>query len=685
MQTSQLISSLLGRPSAVTAAKQVELSPGQVYKGTVMKLYPDNMALVQIGGMQVHAKLETSLEAGQKAWLQVQPSSDMVTLKVLSTDGQAQESADANMEGLLRSLGIKDTAESRAIVQALLQHHQPVSKETVQTFMQLAKRDGMTKELVDAFILAMKRGLPLTKDVVGSLQTFLTSKPLGATMAAFLTQVDQALAEWEQAGETGGKPGQTAPQAGADRQSAASAGGQSPIPSGTPSVTVKETLLQLKEKLSSLPLPPPTDDGLSVPVARDQNVLTPRMNIPGQPLPTVTGPGARLVPEGGIAGMAGNGMVSQEGTDPFLPVNQQMLASKVASGQAGSLPQSAAGGGSGPAGTIPPATVPSVPNSAVPNGQLMPQPSGAGQIISAENSTSMPTAAGTPNAMPGPSAPQPGAGFPPSGQPLPQSATMAAGPQDLAALSQPQPRPELQGQQAESAQRAHPGTAFPAADQSLSADNKKTDLVRDLFRHLGISHERELWGTLAGKTPDPGLSRIDNVKALLLQLTQAPAHAVPGGLKEMAETLLQQVTGQQLLMVQPSHQAISQIVMQVPFQTANGEETAFVQIESQKRDGGKLDPENCRLFFHLDLQQMGMTAIDVAIVNRIINIQVFNDQPWVEQLAGQMRDGLAAHLREAGYTLSNLRVQPVPERIQVPVSGPSKGMLADYKGVDIRV
>lgn len=656
MQTSQLLSSLLGRSSAVTAPKQVEFSPGQVYKGTVLKLYPDNRALVQIGGMQVHAKLETSLEAGQKAWLQVQPSSEMVTLKVLSTDGQAQETADANMEGLLRSLGIKDSAESRAIVQAMLQHNLPVSKETVHTFMQLAKQDGLSKELVDAFILAMKRGLPLTRDVVGSLQTFLASKPLGATIAAFLTQVEQALVEWEQADEPGGKPGQPAPQATADAKTVSSSVGQPAQPAAAnPSFSVRETLLLLREKLRSLPLPPPADDGMPAPVAREHSALTPRMPIPG---PT---------------SMATSGTVAPMTPDSVSP-----------GGQAFPQPQAAITG-NGTAMSA--ATAPSVPNPAMSNGHLPVKPTVTGQTIPAENPSGRPPAPAGPTGVTGQASPQAAGASPQTAQPLPQPATAA--PPEPAVSAQAQPLPEQTEQQAEPAKRIVPAASgFAAAepDADATGDSKKADLVRDLFRHLGIAHERELLGPFSGKSPDPGLTgRIDNVKALLLQLTQAPAQALPGGIREMAETLLQQVTGQQLLMVQPNHQAISQIVMQVPFQTAHGEETAFVQIESQKREGGTLDPDNCRLFFHLDLQQMGMTAIDVAIVNRILNIQVFNDRSWVEQLALQMRDGLAAQLREAGYTLSNLRVKPVPDRMQQPVSGPSRGMLADYKGVDIRV
>ncbi len=176
---SQLIQSFVQK-APISAPKPVELTPGQVFKGTVIKHYPDNMALVQVGGMQVQAKMEASLEPGQKAWLQVQPSTGVVTLKVLESvgDGAGKE---ASLEGLMRSLGIADTKENKAIVQALLGANLPVNKETIQAFSAVAGRLGVDNATIEAFLTAMKRNLPLSPDTIAGLKAFYRTSQWGSS------------------------------------------------------------------------------------------------------------------------------------------------------------------------------------------------------------------------------------------------------------------------------------------------------------------------------------------------------------------------------------------------------------------------------------------------------------------------------------------------------------------------
>ena len=54
----------------------LELKVGQIVKGVVLQLLSDQEALVNIGGTQVRAKLETPLKQGDVTMLQVQPESN---------------------------------------------------------------------------------------------------------------------------------------------------------------------------------------------------------------------------------------------------------------------------------------------------------------------------------------------------------------------------------------------------------------------------------------------------------------------------------------------------------------------------------------------------------------------------------------------------------------------------------
>ncbi|KZE53151.1 hypothetical protein AV540_08840 [Brevibacillus parabrevis] len=639
---SQLISSLVQKTPSATV-KPVELTPGQVFKGTVVKHYPDQMALVQIGGMQVQAKLEANLEAGQKAWLQVQPSTGVVTLKVLDAPVEAP-GKEASLENLMRSLGIAETKESKAIVQALVNANLPVTKEVVQAFAQVTQRIGMDDSTVDAFLLAMKRNLPLTPDSVAGLKAFMSGKPLGQTIQNFLQQAAMFLGE-EASGENK-LPGQPSPMGQA--QSA-----------GMTNADIRQVVSQLKEKLKALPLL----------VAAGES---------GE-----DGVGSKPVTQGGVASTGGQ---QAAGSNASQNAPQTLIAN----------PQTKAPtGGSAPAASA----LNTAPGQAL-TGQ------GADRAVAQTNlpGATQPLVAGEKTGAPegSPAVRQTTAAVAPSLQPVTPNtgstalagatgnSQMSDAPHVQANLGQTAGLPLVDKQAAATAsgQTAVGITQSTTMAANTSGTSSANPLV-ELFRHLGINHERGLMGQALGQQQaDAGVHKqIETVKSLLLQINQAPAQSVPVALRDAADQLLQQVTGQQLMMVQPSNQALSQIVLQIPIRQAEGEETAFVQIESKKQGSGKLDPENCRLFFHLELKGMGTTMIDVGIVNRIVNLQIFNDSPWLEALAQDTKDRFAQQLNDVGYHLSAMRIQPVPDRQSKPAgSSQAKGALfADYRGMDVRV
>ncbi|MED1785245.1 hypothetical protein P4V43_25825 [Brevibacillus fortis] len=627
---SQLIQSFVQK-APISAPKPVELTPGQVFKGTVIKHYPDNMALVQVGGMQVQAKMEANLEPGQKAWLQVQPSTGVVTLKVLESVGEGT-GKDASLEGLMRSLGIADTKENKAIVQALLGSNLPVSKETIQAFSAVAGRLGVDNATIEAFMTAMKRNLPLTPDTIAGFKAFLSDRPMGQLIQNLLQQATLFLDNEGQSSQTAAG---TLPQSQSQQVP-----GQANVATGD----VKQLVSQLKEKLMGLSLlitgNNGTDEGLAVkqmPQGTEPNQSASQNTTGGsqtQPLPAKSG-------------------------QPLSQVQSTPQPSAQALSHAPSPSQAVSSSG-------PPETVPA-PNTA------------GKQVDSLQSDMTGKSNQLVANQTSGPSVESKMV----RNEPLtiPQSSQMNQ------ELIQNKQMAEQRAVTTDGGQKVIPqmlSQASGAANSSTSANP-----IAELFRHLGVTHERELMGQAfsQGSIDSHSVKQMDTVKSLLLQISQAPAQALPTALREAADQLLQQVTGQQLMMVQPSNQALSQIVMQIPIRQAEGDETAFVQIESKKQGSGQLDPENCRLFFHLELQSMGTTMIDVSIVNRIVNLQIFNDTPWVEALIQGSKDRFADQLQDVGYHLSAMRVQPVPAE-RGKSTGPiqAKGpILADYKGVDLRV
>ncbi|GED70271.1 hypothetical protein BRE01_39730 [Brevibacillus reuszeri] len=623
---SQFIQSVMQR-SPVQAPKPVELTPGQVFKGTVIKQYPDNMALVQIGGMQVQAKMEANLEPGQKAWLQVQPSSDVVTLKVLETPSEGS-GKEATMEGLMRSLGLPETKESRVIVSALLNANLPVNKETVQAFAAVAQRLGVDDATIEAFMLAAKRNLPLTPDTVAGLKAFMSAKPLDQAIQNFQQQAALFLAKDSPASQ----------QAGSSPRNETA---------GATTLDLRQVVSQVKEKLAGLPVLVAGESGAK---EADQAQTTSRPNVstvPGQNPGTQGTASTQTAASNQASGGILQGNQTAASAKPLATGDQVVQVKSDGALQQSANVQNAANQTGNAAGNV-------VPGKVLGQAEL-------GRVSTASELATPPS----------------GVTSTQSGQDLPRAVGVA----NSEAMKQAIP--------ADSVKANAPVQVNVNGQPTTTGASAPSNPIADLFRQLGLGHERSIMGqAISGGSVDAGVHKqMESVKSLLLQITQAPPQSVPHALREAADQILQQITGQQLMMLQPSNQTLSQMVLQIPIRTDQGDDTAFVQIESKKKDGGQVDAENCRLFFHLELQSMGTTMIDVSIVNRIVNLQIFNDAPWVEPLISGMKDNFAGQLHEVGYHLSAMRVQPVPdERSRIASqSGAKRATLTDYKGVDLRV
>ncbi|MGE5700906.1 MAG: hypothetical protein ACM32O_00075 [Clostridia bacterium] len=575
LQTSQLLQSFVGRAS-IQSPMPIEFSPGQVFRGTVQKLFPDNLALVQIGGLPVMAKLEASLEAGQKAWLQVQPSAGMVTLKVLTDAQRPQQAQSPTIEGLMNSLGIPESKEAKGIVQALVKGNSPITKDIVSAHEMIAKALGPSPATTEAFLTALGRGLPLTKDVVGAVKAFLSPQTVSTSMQTVMHELDQFLAQLE-------------PQAATSRSALLQQQTGAPVTIAPPNrqaqvpTELRQIATQLKEKLGTV-----------------QELM------------------GELIETNDVNPQKGGSQILRE------PIGQ------------GSIQQ------------------PSVPGSAPPpQGRVSNASDGYVQQFNVPENSASTQRDERNTAL----------------QPLRQETSTVA---DRSAQGRLDARP------ADFADGHIPETAM----------QEKGNVLKELFRHLGLSHERQLLHQgLSIRSEDAHADTLNNVKALVMQIAQSSSQQVPASLKEAAETLVQQITGQQLMMVQPPNQTLSQLVLQIPLQMANGQESAFIQIESKKKDNGQLDTDNCRVLFNLGMATLGSTMVDVSIVNRIISIQVFNDLPWIEPLLSGGREGLAKELKELGYQLSNLRIQPLPsdQGKMASVSATKHSMQTEYKGMDIRI
>ena len=153
----------------------------------------------------------------------------------------------------------------------------------------------------------------------------------------------------------------------------------------------------------------------------------------------------------------------------------------------------------------------------------------------------------------------------------------------------------------------------------------------------------------------------DTLKSALLAL--ASHDDVPPALREAAQNLANQVTGQQLLLTSDrnANVPLSHMTLFIPMKNENGDTTATVHVQSRRNRRGEWDADNCRLLFDLRMRHIGDTIVDVQVVDKIVSLKLLSDFPGMSELIEQARGELSLGMEGAGFQLLSLNVSPLPQ------------------------
>nr|WP_245252054.1 hypothetical protein [Paenibacillus sediminis] len=680
-----MIRGLLG-DSKPGESKQLELKTGQVVRGVVQQVSDDGMeAVVQIQGVQVKAKLETPLEKGQSTLLQVQPAGDGGTIVLKPLADSNMPIPGSSMTDVLKAVGLSDTKENREMIKLMQQSGIPLTKENVTIIQQVLSQKPSSvsaQNWIQSAAIALNRGLPITAETVKGLHQAVFGPPLHQLIANLEEQVTGLLVQ-----------GDFSPQKDAPEANRAS---------GKAAVTGQE-VGGAAAKASI------TADGAQL--------LTKLQSVLGELRSTLAMAGA---PQAGGTARAG----------------QAAAAGSAAAGAAPPVPAAAHGDGEGAQSPSPGA--PSTQDSESWVGRVL-------KLLGAEHEQQVVRAAAQQLAAAPPQAPAT-AGTPASAAPQPAQAAAATSPEETAAAVLPQPnvaaqptsttasataqptgttataqsaagltvqsetlpaqglagQAVLNGSGAQSNPPAHTqsstrtqeGAAPTSEAQTLplnpSAEGAE---VRDLKLNAVRNQIQDVQLSSAAATTSPdGSPKPQDVqttlKGLLLQVLQSDD--VPPQLKNAAEQLVGQLTGQQLLLTTDRTAPFAQVTFFIPLEGPDGSKTASIHIQSRRGKHGELDPSNCHLWFDLDMKNLGNTLVDVQVVDKIVSLKVYNDQDWVAPLLEDRREEISSALEGVGYQLSSLRTEPLPQRsegaAQLSDESPATAYAPDrYKGVDFRI
>lgn len=668
--------------------KALELKAGQVVRGVVLQVMDDHEALIQINGSQVRAKLETNLAPGQSAMLQVQPPTESGQMVMKTVDAQAAAPSDETVKEWVKSLGLPETKWAGELVRDLRRSGITLNKQVIGQFQQAADMKPARADMqswMQTAAVAVKRGLPLTEATMKSLHQALSGPPVHELLQKLESSLTQFLGSAQAAD---GKDAGTAQSAAARVVQLLAEGAElMQLPDESESAASGKTGNAAQSGEAANAVTTETEPTADRTTGRSPGALTAAHDAqPPKTQETANAPTRNQL--GGALGQLmkwfgvdHEQLLAQAARDQQTPTETGADASlpnkETAPGTKSSDPSQAPQQGTRAAQAPLTTVVGQQGAAAVAQHQQTASP----QSLPASQDARMQQAGQSPPAP----LPQTHHGAQASQGTLPQQGT----PAPQAADTQPSAQ-QTQGQGA-----AKP--ADPAAEQAVKVPGggmPERGVGSGLPERTALSQGQLLQvadSINAGARTDAP-APAESLKHALMSL--AGSDDVPPSLKETAQQLIQQITGQQLLLSpERNGSPFTHVTMFIPLKTANGDQTASIHIQTRRGRKGELDADNCRLMFDLRMKSLGDTIVDVQVVDKIVSLRLWNDHPAIDSLLDGSRAEITEALKQAGYQLSSLRSTPLPDRLAFASDPPSAATPSPvqaayaskpYKGVDYR-
>ena len=197
-------------------------------------------------------------------------------------------------------------------------------------------------------------------------------------------------------------------------------------------------------------------------------------------------------------------------------------------------------------------------------------------------------------------------------------------------------------------------------------------LAKQFMQQIGVTYEHDLVHNLDRMSDN-------TLKAQLIQLLASPDQVN----QEQISKLLQFINGVQIQSVQETGHFLqaNMIVLGEPF---GFNKDIHINIESRKREDGKIDPKFCRILFYLDLASLQETVIDMNVQNEFVSITVFNEFPnRLREVAKPLENSLKEGLEAIQYKLSKVSYLPFKEQIQNKKDYSFENQ--SFEGIDYRI
>ncbi|MEL4024380.1 hypothetical protein [Lysinibacillus endophyticus] len=702
--TSTSFNPIQSQQATLQSNQPLTLKQGQVFHGTVKKLYPDQMAEIQVGSHKLYAKLETPLKAGDSHFFQVTNMNPQAELKVVTGPmQQAQTSQQLNQ--LLESMNLPKTAEMQKILAYFVKNQLPINKETIVQTEAFLKNipDNAVKQKALAIIQKMvETKMPFTKEIFNGLlngaktsgftgellnlskllnndSTILPQKK--SDILASLQRIAQPF-ESESSGMILSKAVQELMDKNANQQSRVDA-------------------LNLLKEANILPKDANMNNWLSQSfqkIVANKGLENAQLNDLSRLLSTAK---VEEIPNilQQIKSIEGNGNHKQKILQLInefenVPKNDTSIQQfvKQLQGQLGNSTAFLKGVSSDIVHAIANANVESIPKMLTDlKTWLQEQPLSANQKEQLHQLLNrfevLPKTPQTIELFVKQLHEQLIKAFSESINKFELSEPGYSKNDNLLFLLKPESQMNVNTtfshllKTANESQEPFIQQIVAQVDDEIrsSIDGKSMEhAVKTILKSLGLSYEA-LLNTKSQNLQD----QIHSLKPQLLSLIQDSA--VSATVKEAAEGILSRLNGMQLHSVENGHQ--HQIVMQIPLHFFGKNTDATVQWNGRMGKDGKISSDFVRILFYLNMEALKETMVDMQVQNRIVTINVFNEDPYLENYAEHLKEALKNGLLERDYHLSGLFFKQfekvVPQKAEM--INKVKDNHKSQSGVDIRI
>ncbi|WP_313798696.1 hypothetical protein [Cytobacillus sp.] len=639
MRTLNIVQDLISQNKLATN-RPLTFRPGQIISGKVLKLFPNQMAEVQVGSQKIIAQLEVGLSVNDRHFFQVQSMDGQVQLKVMESLGL--NGKQFSVENLLRQLNIPVTKENVSLLQFFLREQLPITKDTIHMAAEWLKGSESFKEGLEGIRILLTQQLPFTKDVFYSLTSILKNEPMSLLMENLLTQIKDGM-----------------PTDSSNKLSA----------------LLAELIITEKEKMSNIALIKLVKDWLSSTDHLQSKTAFQFLQNTGFISSNTSEEG---MIQQALEKWINAGIVQTKGIQPLNIIPEIVENNRNGSREEliltltklQNLLKSEVNGGA--------------ESKALSEIQKVLSEIRSSNISPPLNERDMKALAKAIFHL------------------LAQETDRMELPNRTAVWKQILPILS-QTQQSLSKldnmlfmDQAKMTTSLSNEEQTL-INQIKNDIkiagvqwdnshaVKDQIKHLvhsiGLSYEHELLSGLKNREGDI-VNKADTLKPLLMQLLSEEASPA---IKDTAEKLLFKITGFQLLSQEVG--PIQQYVFQVPLSFWEMKSDLTMQWSGRKTENGKIDPNFCRVLFYLNLNQLKETIVDLQVQNRIMNISIINERTDLRMLAAPFIPHLKENLSKINYQLSSIVFEKPKEenvnKLKAKIAVPTQ--TSQVNGVDFRI